>query len=550
MKLVTDSATIADFLGFAPRERFLVPNTALDARHVSFPPLLEVEGRLRIFLEEIERGSVLGARLAPRIDPAYYAPYFRWEPTERSEIPLTIGEALRLAAGSSAVELDPFASLFLARLLPRIRIDDRLAAPWVGRGWVREMVSTSEVEKRFSATREAALEAAKRAAIGDRDEVRLQAAIERQPPIDRFATLDSNLEELGVEAILVASPLNVQELTGQPAFGGEGEVFAVYERGSSTVELVRSAATAGHSAQLLEIGRWLKGRRFGVEEQYLSVGQALAFGLEVEAGVPSSDRLRSWRERLSSLDIPYFVLAAKITSAGVGAALRAVEKAVRTSEMTELDVARTLAKEYETAWLRLDRTQAFRVRPAHINIHAGSRTTLPALPTDYRMGPGETSLKIDSGIFLMDADGLVRAATDMGRTFVQGETGETMYGVLERAVLHSGVPATSAGATGRGVFLATTGALDAERETIRRTGLGPSVRSFVEAYARYVGHTMDTQRYVSMHFTAASEERLEWGMTGSIELPWAWGPYGLQYEDVFLVDDQRGLNLTADEPRS
>ena len=152
-------------------------------------------------------------------------------------------------------------------------------------------------------------------------------------------------------------------------------------------------------------------------------------------------------------------------------------------------------------------------------------------------------LLVDPGVFLMEPDGLVRAATDMGRTLVQGDSALDMYDVLRRAVADHAVPAARAGASGRDVFLAATGALDAQREAIDRTGLGPRVGNFQEAYARYVGHTMDKQRHVSVHFTSTSSERLEAGYTdglstnavlqqaseelppgrGALERPWAPG---------------------------
>ena len=90
MKLVADPGAVERLLGFAPRERFLMPNTALDARHVIYPPLIIEGERGFMLLEEIERGSVPAAALPPAITPAYYAPYFRWDPAERSKIPLSV----------------------------------------------------------------------------------------------------------------------------------------------------------------------------------------------------------------------------------------------------------------------------------------------------------------------------------------------------------------------------------------------------------------------------------------------------------------------------
>jgi len=547
MRLIADPGAVERFLGFVPCERFLMPNTALDARHVIYPPLIVEGERGLILLEEIERGSIPGASLPPTITPAYYAPYFRWDPSGRSKIPPTVGDALRQVAGDAEMAIDPFVSIFLARLI-RAAVQADLAAPWRDRTWRRRRVRTKDVEARFDRTRSAAFEAALLSMRGDRDERRLRDAVERIPTGGRFASLDALLDQVGLDVIVLSSPLNVQDVTGIPALGAPSQAIALYERGADSVDVIEPGAGDGPTTSLAEVGTWLRGRRFGVDEQDLTVGQALACGLGIDDGAAVSDLVRAWRERSSAFDTPYFVLAAKVTTAAIAAALDALRDRLGAGGMSELEVARAVGDEYQRALVRFDRNASFRVRNAHMNVHAGSRTTRPSLPTGYVMGAAETSLKIDSGVFLAEPDGLLRAATDMGRTLVQGAPGLAMYDVLRVAVADHGVPAARAGASGRDVFLAATGGLDAQRDAIDRSGLGPRVGSFRDAYARYVGHTMDKQRYVSVHFTSASSDRLEVGMTGSIELPWAWDRYGLQYEDMFLAGEGSGLNLTRDVP--
>lgn len=547
MNLVADPGTVQRLLGFAPRERFLMPNTALDARHVIYPPLLIDGGRGFMLLEEIERGSVPAAALPPEIMPAYYAPYFRWDPAERSKIPLTVGDALRQATGDAKVAVDAYTSLFLARAV-RASARPEAADPWRNRTWRRRQVRTKDVEARFQRTRPEATAAALLAIKGDRDERRLCDAVERTAPGGRLASLDAVLGGMGLDVVVLSAPLNVQDVTGIPALGAPSDAIALYERGADAVQVLEADAGDGAAISLAEVGTWLRDRRFGLDEQHLTVGQALACGLRIEEGAAASDAVRAWRERASAFDTPYFVLAAKVTTAAIAATLEILRARLGAGGMTELDVERVLGDEYRRVLARFDAAGSFSVRNAHMNVHAGSRTTRPSLPTDYRMGAAETSLKIDSGVFLLEPDGLVRAATDMGRTLVQGAAALDMYDVLRRAVADHAVPAARGGASGRDVFLAATGGLDAQREAIDRTGLGPRVGTFQEAYARYVGHTMDKQRHVSVHFTSAASERLAVGMAGSIELPWAWDRYGLQYEDMFWAGEGAGLNLTRDIP--
>jgi Xaa-Pro aminopeptidase len=547
VKLIAEPGAVERLLGFAPRERFLMPNTALDARHVIYPPLLIDGERGFMLLEEIERGSVPAASLPPGIRPSYYAPYFRWDPAERSQIPQTVCDALRNITGDVEVAVDAFASIFLARTI-RVSAPPGLAAPWRNRTWRRRRIRTKDVEARFQRTRSAATEAALLSLKGDRDEPRLRHAVERTVSGGRFGSLDALLDAMGWDIVVLSAPLNVQDVTGIPALDLPSAAIALYERGADFVEVVGPGADEGSPLLPAEVGTWLRGRRFGIDEQHLTVGQALAFGLGIDEGDAVSDAVRAWRERASAFDTPYFVLAAKVTTAAIAATLGTLRGRLDAGGMSEVEVGQMLGREYRRVLGRFDLAGSFRVRNAHMNVHAGSRTTRPSLPTNYRMGSAETSLKIDSGVFLMEPDGLVRAATDMGRTLVQGDSALDMYDVLRRAVADHAVPAARAGASGRDVFLAATGALDAQREAIDRTGLGPRVGNFQEAYARYVGHTMDKQRHVSVHFTSTSSERLEAGMTGSIELPWAWDRYGLQYEDMFWAGEDAGLNLTRDIP--
>ena len=547
MKLIAEPGAVEHLLGFAPRQRFLMPNTALDARHVIYPPLLIDGERGLMLLEEIERGSVPAAALPPGITPSYYAPYFRWDPAERSQIPHTVCDALRQVTHDVEVTVDAFTSIFLARTI-RASAPAELAASWHNHTWRRRRIRRNDVEARFQRTRSAATEAALISMKGDRDERRLRNAVEGSGSGGRFASLDALLDEMGLDVVVLSAPLNVQDVTGIAVPDQLSPAIALYERGADCVEMVEPGAGEGSTIPLAEVGKRLRGRRFGIDEQYLTVGQALACGLGIDEGAAVSDAVRAWRERASAFDTPYFVLAAKVTTAAIAATLDTLRGRLGAGGMSEADVEQVLGSEYKRALGRFDAAGSFRVRNAHMNVHAGSRTTRPSLPTDYRMGSAETSLKIDSGVFLMEPDGLVRAATDMGRTFVQGDAALDMYDVLRRAVADRAVPAARAGASGRDVFLAATSGLDAQREAIDRTGLGPRVGNFQEAYARYVGHTMDKQRHVSVHFTSRSTERLEVGMVGSIELPWAWDRYGLQYEDMFWAGEDAGFNLTRDIP--
>ena len=95
----------------------------------------------------VERGSVPAASLPPGIRPSYYAPYFRWDPAERSQIPQTVCDALRNITGDVEVAVDAFASIFLARTI-RVSAPPGLAAPWRNRTWRRRRIRTRLWQRR------------------------------------------------------------------------------------------------------------------------------------------------------------------------------------------------------------------------------------------------------------------------------------------------------------------------------------------------------------------------------------------------------------------
>src|ERR1044071_6869063 len=273
LRLIAEPGAVERFLGFAPRERFLMPNTALDARHVIYPPLLIDGDRGFMLLEEIERGSVPAAALPPGVTPSYYAPYFRWDPAERSQIPHTVCDALRQVAGDVEVAVDAFASIFLVRAI-RASVPAELAAPWRNRTWRRRRIRTHDVEARFRRTRSAATEATLLSLKGDRDERRLRNAVEGARSGGRFASLDALLGEVGLDVVVLSAPLNVQDVTGITVSDLLWPAIAHIERCADYVEMLQPCAGEAATISLAEVATRLRGRRFGIDEQYLTVGQA------------------------------------------------------------------------------------------------------------------------------------------------------------------------------------------------------------------------------------------------------------------------------------
>lgn len=542
MKLITRPECVGSLLGFEPAERFLVPNTALDARHVRTPVVLErAPGAWWLFLEGIEEGSIESARFPEDIRVAYYAQYLWWDPPDTRAIPESLDEAIRHATGDRGVDCDAWTSVGLARAVGAGLAAD-VENPWLGR-WSVKRVPRQEIVRQLEADRESATRLATRSFATSPDAHLLEACLDEIDASVRFRSLDDALTAGGIDALVVTSGINVEDVAGVAAVDEAARVLAVVRRGEDVVWLVTSD---GHGSPLAEIAAQLglHGGVIAVEEDDLTLGQSAALEMDDDCLRWYSRELREWRDGLSLVELPYFMVAAAITTAAISRTIQFVADHCRSGRLTELDVLHQLDRNYAVATADLAGT-SFRSSRSHVNLHASSRTRRPALPTRYEIPPDEHALEIDSGVRLVDRAGRIRASTDMCRSYVAGTGGEELYRLLKHAVTEVGIPASRAGATGGDIFGAVTGMLDTLRADLERTGLAPTVPSYTEGYDRYVGHTVGKQRYVHSLFTRDVRRPLHFGQLGAIELPWAMGAYGFSYEDMFVAHNAKGINLTA-----
>ncbi len=551
MRLILNPDTAKALLGFVPKERLLFPNLALDARHVSTPPIVETnDGKHLLFVEEIERGSIPGAKLSPDITPVYYAPYFSWE-RPKPQVPGKVEEAILSAAEGGPLECDAYVTAGLA-LDTGARLSEGADNPWEGGHWRLRSVTQDGVLERFARSGRTVRPLAERALDRDPDAQSFLELFDAGASQERYHSLDRLLDRHDAEVLLVTSSLNMQDIAGIPAIHPASLPIVVYIKGRREIHVLeRTEDEGGRALRDLFASLRKRGAGVAVEDQDATVGQLKALGLDKE--LPSlrrlSRELRTWRDELSKLDVPYYVLAAKITTMAVESTLAQLDGTIqRGGKMTETEIAKLLEQEYDRFFNKLAVGFDGFVKTAHLNIHAGSRTKVPSLPTAYPVGPGESSLKIDSGVFLVESGGFIRAATDMGRTLVYGKEGRELYACLHDAVTGAAVPQCRSQATGREVFYAATRGLDAQKERLLATGLAPDAATYTDAYDRYVGHVVGKQRFVNTVFVRQSDYALQTGISGAIEIPWAFDRYGLQYEDMFIVHPDKGLNLTKHHP--
>lgn len=364
---------------------------------------------------------------------------------------------------------------------------------------------------------------------------------------DSLGSLDSMLEDLGVDILLVSSPLNVQELTGFPmGLVGRG-TWAVLERGSDEINVLSRRELPWFQPGKNRIesdysGRFGAGGTVGYEDLDLSVAAMRGFGIDPGSAIPVSEMLRRWRERRSWREVPFYVLAADITLRALETALGGLETALdEGKQISELAIYRRYRETVHEIIAR--ESLPVRVETYFTHTHAGSRSLLPARATDLSLG-NLTSLKMDAGLLVYDEFGLYRAVSDITRSVVVSDEARWFYELLDRALVSGAIADCRAGRTGEEVFRNGMGYLEPHRDEIIAAGFAPNVTSLTDSFKRDIGHLLGKEEPATVGLKLGNHETLEAGMVGAAEFQWPFRDHCIGVEDLFLVTEGESVNLT------
>jgi Xaa-Pro aminopeptidase len=543
--VTNDPQKIYRTTGFDPWAHCLPPRLAIDGARSAIP-LMATEGDATpwIFLKEIDRANVEAldirdARLA------WYSPYFTFGGLRaESDAWPDLQSAVRgLIQGS--VEMDPDMPVGLYQSLAEApdAADPSPRALSLSNHYV---IPRGEVESSFEIGRGALREAAA-PYIERLDAGALRPWLDRRPG-DRFESLDRLLESAGLQGIVASSALSVQELTGIPLAWLRPPFVSVYLRGSDEIHFFSGqeipmhglpVSTPAGSDSILGL---VRGGSIGYEEVDLSWTAWTWLGLR-DSGRPATDVLRRWRELRAWEDVSAYVIGSAITLTAIDDALRSVHRALNEgSDVTELDAYQVYRStvERQISHNRLP----VRVRTYFTHTHAGNRSHFPAKATQHSLVP-LTSLKIDGGLEIYDTRGMFHAVSDVTRSAVGTSEGETFYRSLTHALLHGAIAACRPGTKGEDVFIAGLAVLEREQADIISGGFVPDRgRPLSQAFQRNIGHLLGKQEPATIEFQPWSRSALEAGMVGAAEFQWPYQQYCIGVEDLFLVTDDRPVNLT------
>jgi len=369
---------------------------------------------------------------------------------------------------------------------------------------------------------------------------------------DRLAPLDALMKKNNVSCLLASSKIHIQGLTALPwdeikdgclALYNGHQIFVLSQEPTEHPNLKR----VNEYKNLREALDNLVGNAvLGVEEKDLDIGRALEIGLDRIKN--ATNLFRAWQEETAHFDLPYYVIAGQITRWATEKTLTFVEEGIKAKKnLTEMDAEEKFYELVDELLTRYNPSLSWYKpsigRKKAAVMHAGTRIISPSQATNYPLSAEMNSFKIDVGIELFH-NGILHACSDIARTLVFTEEGKRFYDLMERNLLEHVIPAVKHGNTGADVYWAGISQLAKMEEKIKEWGMMPADVSLSDAFNRNIGHLLAKQNAVTLSFTKQETNRLQSGMIGSAEYVWAYQKHSLLIEDMYLVTDEKGINIS------
>ncbi|MFZ5634399.1 MAG: M24 family metallopeptidase [Bacillota bacterium] len=534
--------------GLDVKNSLLYAHMDLDSTEYSSPVMVETgDGKAYLLVKDIERGNFDEKDLAAEV--LYFKPYVTFD-RDVTPLPADWIELVDRLVDGEVLVCDDFYTSGYWKISDRYNTRVKATGRW-DRTYVYS-VDRQQVLSRFAAGNGAALEEARRLVTGLSQQEELSDLLAGIPGDARFARLDSMLEDLGVGALLLSSPLNVQEVSAIPfqcleanetlALYSPQRPIYIYSRKALSLPFLKLEAI--YPTLAVAAARTLQAKTpVGIEENHLPYKYFTAFGLKREKTVQMSGPLRTWRETRAVEDLPFYIIAAQATRYGMERAIgRAGADLAEGNDLTESKVQEYLFRAYgefqQNNLLRED------IRPYFLVLHAGHRTRKPSLPSFISLGKETRSLKIDSGVMVFDGMGLLRGASDLCRMLVLGKVAQEFYRFIDEIMLTRAIPAVLPGRTGDQVYWDGVKDLVAREKDWVEMGLLPAGYDLANNYNRNIGHAMGRQEPATLGFEKGNNYTVQEGMVCCVEYQWPYYPYAIGVEDMIVVTAKGPVNIT------
>ncbi|MBP1931294.1 hypothetical protein J2Z37_001291 [Ammoniphilus resinae] len=389
--------------------------------------------------------------------------------------------------------------------------------------WKRWQIHRSNVIERFEYSREEAIRLARGILTSDPpfEAELIQQLFKFKDPMERYESLDTKMEKGKIDVLIVASPILVQEIAGIPALKQGQQSIVIYQRDSEKIIVLEQIKQGGD--YLEDLTKGLLNGTIAIEDRVEDLVKTIK-PLNLGSIRYWSDELYAWQAELSSLEVPYTVLASKITAGAIDKTLRWVNQALQEFRVISIEnMKHLLYKHYGEIVDLLSISEIFRIIPFIERIEA--KFSLP----------NRLVLSIESGIRLVEDDEIVRTGTKVSRTLVINPEGQDLYALLKESVSEHMAFSCFTNARGRDVYMAAI-----EKST--------RFQPFIEQEKYDLSFLIGKDHWGNETFSKTSTYMLDSGTSGSIEMCRCTRYGDLIYGEMFLAHPHKGLNLTKYHP--
>lgn len=503
-------------------------------------------------------GGRLSSTISKPIKTIYYGPYFTWDKSREAleSVPSNHADALARALPVNQVKISrdmalnkyrEFQKQFQVALSPPTKRAVKILVYEVSKAG-----AISLYNKDRSSIEETAVELINKFSTqksADKELIKERLSISKD---DRLAHLDTLMKKNNISCLLASSKIHIQGLTVLPWDEIKDGCLALYN-GHQIFVLTPEPTEHPNLKRVNEYGNLREALdnlvgdgALGVEEKDLDIDRALEIGLDRIKD--ATNLFRAWQEETAYFDLPYYVIGGQITRLATEKTLAFVEAAIKAKKnLTEIDAEDKLYELVDELFSRYIPSLSWYKpsvgRKKAAVMHAGARVITPCQATSYPLSTEMNSFKIDVGIEIFH-NGILYACSDVARTLVLTEEVKQFYNLLERNLLEHVIPSIKHGDTGADVYWAGVSQLVKMEEKIREWGMLPPGASLKDAFNRNTGHLLAKQNAVTLSFTKQETNKLQSGMIGSAEYVWTYRKHSLLVEDMYLVTDRKGLNIS------
>lgn len=546
-RLLHDHADLVRLLGSNYLDLLVYPHIVKDATKTVLPLALQHGDKHTILVADGDSAIAEALPIVPH-EFAVHGRYFTWNesPPARS-----LPELIKQLAPGASIEVNETLPLRthanLAASLDLLIRPGQSQAQQVRHFTVeRSAVSAEMAAGGMERFRQAALKvSAKFRAAGQIAEL-LNGATD-----PGFALLDELMAEAGVEALLITSPFQIEELTGYPSAWLEPlDVALLVRKGNASLDLLvagngslPNSELQGSHADLGAAVKSLTTAAPAVEFGHADLKLARQLGAEPATLTNASPLVHRWQELRATSQLPFYLLAANSVREALDNTVElTAQRLAEGDELRDSELARAFdsflgkfAAEYDLHGF---------IRPYFRIIHAGERTLVPAAPSAKQLSSSNQTIKFDMGTQLLDQAGRVRGCSDIARTYCATPELQEFTELLRTILLDRLIPAIQAGMTGAEIHRIGCEALAEHDSRFHAWGVLPEGRSSLE-YGRDCGHVINRQTICTTYFTADSSTTVEVGMSGCVEFVWPVGELIIAVEEAYVITDSGAIAITA-----